>query len=140
MRANIGGWVMLKVRASLTPILSVVLESAARLWIYRTTQMVRSQLRQFPGLCLKVSLPSLKCPNFVYARLPSLKQSGREDNYILPPCLIIPSALVKSSDSMNLTTRTANVVRPHLSNLPLPSLRLACLGRSRPIETTRTEA
>lgn len=36
-----------------------VLDSVARLWIYRATQMVRSQLRQFPSLCLKVSLPSL---------------------------------------------------------------------------------
>jgi hypothetical protein len=52
---------------------------------------------------LPESFSPITCLNFVYARLlPSLKQSGREDNYILPPCLIIPPALVESSDSMNL--------------------------------------
>lgn len=41
------------------PLLSGVLKSTAKLWIYRTTQMARSQLKQFPSLCLKVSLRSL---------------------------------------------------------------------------------
>jgi hypothetical protein len=91
---------------------------------YYTNGEVTAQA--IPESLPEISSP-ITCLNFVYARLlPSLKQSGREDNYILPPCLIIPPALVKSSDSMNLKLLGQPMLfATLLANLPLPSLRLA---------------
>lgn len=59
---------------------------------------------------------------------------------IFSPCLIIPPALVILSGSTSPKLPGQPMLSAHSSRQsPLPSLRLAWLGRSRPIEITRTE-
>lgn len=129
IRAKVGGWVMLKIHASLTPFCRCTKIYGKALDLpYHTNGEVAAQ-------AISESLPKSFSPithlSFVNTRLlPSLGQSGRGDKYpYLLALLDNPSGtrhIVRQHEPQ--VTRTANVVRPLFS--PISSAKPApCLVR-----------